>query len=253
VFGDRCSGVILAAETCELLKARLNCNPHRFAVVLWCIASANLGDAMGICQPNDNPDLKQIIDRTMALFAVYTGATLSFFVKDFLFSAENLKKYTTLADWLQYWGFWISLAVVALLLRYILGSACHLNQVYIAKTTQKIDNNKIVTDAQTLRSANICWLFVLDSVRNTGCADYAGNRQCRDSDDACHLFYHRWHGLVAPSLIVSVQPAGTGTCGSMVRRRFWADSVDLFHHHHYAGPILAGCHSGCVVFVIPVV
>jgi len=114
-----------------------------------------------ICSPNDNPDLKQIVDRTIALFAVYTGATLSFFVKDFLFSDENLEKYVGLTDWLHYWGFWISLAVVALLLRYIVGSASHLNYVYIAKTTQKINpENKIVTDTQVLRSTNICWLFV---------------------------------------------------------------------------------------------
>jgi hypothetical protein len=55
-----------------------------------------------ICSPNDNPDLKQIVDRTIALFAVYTGATLSFFVKDFLFSDENLEKYVGLTDWLHY-------------------------------------------------------------------------------------------------------------------------------------------------------
>ena len=54
------------------------------------------GDAMPVCTPHDRPDLKQIVDRTMALFAVYTGATLSFFVKDFLFSDKNLDKYTGL-------------------------------------------------------------------------------------------------------------------------------------------------------------
>jgi hypothetical protein len=115
-----------------------------------------------ICRPHARPDLKQIVDRTMALFAVYTGATLSFFVKDFLFSDANLNTYGELSDWLHYWGFWVSLAVVSLLLRYILGSASHLNHVYIAKPAQRIDGNRIVTDTenQVLRSANICWLFV---------------------------------------------------------------------------------------------
>jgi hypothetical protein len=51
------------------------------------VARREKGEAMpNICRPHDRPDLKQIVDRTMALFAVYTGATLSFFVKDFLFS-----------------------------------------------------------------------------------------------------------------------------------------------------------------------
>ena len=53
--------------------------------------------------------------------------------------------------------------MVALLLRYILGSASHLNHVYIPKAKQLIDDeNRIVTDpeSQIPRSANICWLFV---------------------------------------------------------------------------------------------
>lgn len=30
-----------------------------------------------LCQPDEQPDFKLIVDRTIAVFAVYTGATLS--------------------------------------------------------------------------------------------------------------------------------------------------------------------------------
>jgi len=107
------------------------------------------------CHPHETPDYRQIVDRTIALFSVYTGATLSFFVKDFLFSDKNIQTYHGL-DWLSYWGTWCSLAVVALLLRYIIGSAAHLNYTYVAKT--KVISGNTVTTAP--KSANLCQLFI---------------------------------------------------------------------------------------------
>jgi hypothetical protein len=34
--------------------------------------------------PGAEPDFKQIVDKSLVLFGVFTGATLSFYVKDFL-------------------------------------------------------------------------------------------------------------------------------------------------------------------------
>lgn len=42
-----------------------------------------------ILQPSATPDFKQIVEKTLAVFAVFTGATLTFYVKDFLFSEPN--------------------------------------------------------------------------------------------------------------------------------------------------------------------
>jgi hypothetical protein len=108
-----------------------------------------------LCRPHTDPDYKQIVEKSLALFAIYTGATLTFFVKDFLFSDKNLQAYHGLT-WLTYWGSWCSLAVVALLLRYIVGSAAHLNHTYVAKT--EVVGGATVTTAP--RSNNLCLLFV---------------------------------------------------------------------------------------------
>jgi len=121
---------------------------------------------MPICQPTGSPNFTQIVDKTIALFAIYTGATLSFFVKDFLFSDNNLKTIHGLYGWSHYWGSWVVLAVVALLLRYIVGSAAHLNHTYIPKqkiSTVTINGNeitRIVTDDTTYKSKSLCLLFV---------------------------------------------------------------------------------------------
>jgi hypothetical protein len=108
-----------------------------------------------LCQPHQTPDYKQIVEKTLALFGVYTGATLTFFIKDFLFSDKNLQTYHDLT-WLTYWGTWGSLAVIALLLRYIVGSAAHLNYTYVAKTSVA-DGNTATTGPL---SKNLCLLFI---------------------------------------------------------------------------------------------
>jgi hypothetical protein len=113
---------------------------------------------MSLCQPTQSPDFKQIVDRTIAVFAVFTGATLSFYVKDFLFSDANLAKYHTLLDWAGYWGTWAVFAVIALLLRYIIGSAVHLNHAYVPKETQRVDGGRIMVE-KTYVSRSLCLLY----------------------------------------------------------------------------------------------
>ena len=114
-----------------------------------------------VCKPLTEPDFKQIVDKALALFAVYTGATLSFFVKDFLFSDANLKAFHDLGDWLQYWGLYAAVAVVALLLRYIIGSAVHLNFTYVPRTTQRVPNDGgDIVATKTYGSTSVCQIFV---------------------------------------------------------------------------------------------
>jgi hypothetical protein len=126
------------------------------------------------CSPNEKPDFKLIVDRAVAVFGVYTGATLSFYVKDFLFSPKNLAHFHGIWDWATYWGSWAVIAVVALLLRYIIGSAVHLNRTYVPKETQTVQGNFVIAppDANTrqvnltvsvekaYQSTSLCWLFV---------------------------------------------------------------------------------------------
>jgi hypothetical protein len=126
------------------------------------------------CNPNQKPDFKLIVDRAVAVFAVYTGATLSFYVKDFLFTKENLHNFHGIWDWASYWGSWAVIAVVALLLRYIIGSAVHLNRTYVPKETQKVQGNLLVgvpkapllyqvnltiLTEKNYQSTSLCWLF----------------------------------------------------------------------------------------------
>jgi hypothetical protein len=113
---------------------------------------------MSFCKPTDEPDFKLIVDRAVAVFGVYTGATLSFYVKDFLFHPANLARFHSLSDWALYWGSWALVAVVALLLRYIIGSAVHLNRTYVPKETQKIVGTDIVA-TKDYQSKSLCRLF----------------------------------------------------------------------------------------------
>jgi hypothetical protein len=66
---------------------------------------------------------KQIVENSHRIFTVFTGATLSFYVND-LFSAKEA------------WRFWAVPAVIALMLRYNVGSAIHLNQTYATAKTE---------------------------------------------------------------------------------------------------------------------
>jgi hypothetical protein len=111
---------------------------------------------MGICE-FDKPDFKFIVDRTIAVFAVYTGATLTFFVKDFLFSRNNLET-IDFCGWATYWGSWVVIAVIALLLRYIVGSAVQLNRAYVPKESLTINGPAIKT-VKSYDSKSVCWLF----------------------------------------------------------------------------------------------
>lgn|SRR5262249_5058589 len=114
---------------------------------------------MSICEPHADPDFKLIVDRALAVFAVYTGATLSFYVKDFLFSKTNFDAFSDYPfGWATYWGSWVVIAVVALLLRYIVGSAVHLNRTYVPKETQTIEN-QVITSQKVYRSKSLGWLF----------------------------------------------------------------------------------------------
>lgn len=86
-----------------------------------------------ICPPSEAPDFKQIVEKTLAVFAVFTGATFSFYVNDFLLARKALPPgfaNFTLVD-----RIFVLAAVMALLLRYIAGSAVHLNAAYVPKAT----------------------------------------------------------------------------------------------------------------------
>jgi len=107
----------------------------------------------------DKPDFKLIVDRTIAVFAVYTGATLSFFVKDFLPSEKNLSNNADVFAWAANWRSWVVIAVIALLLRYIVGSAVQLNRAYVPKEDLKIGTDGVITATKTYKSASVCWLF----------------------------------------------------------------------------------------------
>jgi hypothetical protein len=70
-----------------------------------------------------SPGFKQIVENSHRIFTVFTGATLSFYVSD-LFMEKDA------------WRFWAVPAVIALMLRYIIGSAIHLNQTYANAKTE---------------------------------------------------------------------------------------------------------------------
>ena len=72
------------------------------------------------------PNFKQIVDKSLDLFAVFTGVPLAFFVKDFLF--ENTKPGFAALSFPS--RAFVAAAVIALLLRFIVGSAAHLNSRY---------------------------------------------------------------------------------------------------------------------------
>jgi hypothetical protein len=104
---------------------------------------------------NAKPDFKQIVEKSLALFGVFTGVTLSFYIKDFLFGDNILagfRGFSKLDRTL------ISASVISLLLRYIVGSAVHLNATYVAKVTTRIVNNVLVEEKQP-KLENLRWLF----------------------------------------------------------------------------------------------
>jgi len=104
---------------------------------------------------NAKPDFKQLVEKSLALFGVFTGVTLSFYIKDFLFG-DNIP--VGFLDFSVYGRILISASVIALLLRYIVGSAVHLNATYVAKVTTRIVNNVLVEEKQP-KSEELGWLF----------------------------------------------------------------------------------------------
>ena len=104
---------------------------------------------------NAKPDFKQIVEKSLALFGVFTGVTLSFYIKDFLFGDNILAGFRGFSKMDRAL---ISASVISLLLRYIVGSAVHLNATYVAKVTTRIVNNVLVEEKQP-KSENLRWLF----------------------------------------------------------------------------------------------
>lgn len=119
--------------------------------------------------PDAEPDFKQIVEKSLALFGVFTGATLSFYVKDFLLADKDLAGFNGFSVWTRAC---LVAAVIALLLRYIVGSASHLNATYVPKVTT---SNKVIfatnnagdqvaevftSERRELASASLNWLFI---------------------------------------------------------------------------------------------
>jgi hypothetical protein len=108
-----------------------------------------------VCDCSVKPDFKQIVEKSLALFGVFTGVTLSFYIKDFLFG-DNIP--IGFVDFSWYGRALISASVISLLLRYIVGSAVHLNATYIAKVTTKIGNDNVLAEEKKLKSESLRWL-----------------------------------------------------------------------------------------------
>jgi hypothetical protein len=113
-----------------------------------------------LCDWNAKPDFKQIVEKSLALFGVFTGVTLSFYIKDFLFGdkiPDGFKDFSVPSRVL------ISASVIALLLRYIVGSAVHLNATYVAKVTTTIERNPngadVLVETKEPKSESLGWLF----------------------------------------------------------------------------------------------
>jgi hypothetical protein len=73
------------------------------------------------------PDFEKSVVSVLATFTVFTGYTINNFMTDF-----NLKSLPI--NNLSGWRFWAFFAFVSLMLRYIFGSAIHLNATYVGKT-----------------------------------------------------------------------------------------------------------------------
>jgi hypothetical protein len=118
--------------------------------------------------PDAEPDFKQIVEKSLVLFGVFTGATLSFYVKDFLLADKDLAGFNGFSLWARAC---LVAAVIALLLRYIVGSASHLNATYVPKVTtshkaiiaEDADGNQVAelvsSESRELASASLNWLF----------------------------------------------------------------------------------------------
>ena len=77
------------------------------------------------------PDFEHVVKTVLATFAVFTGLTISNYVKDTIFTVDHLRAYYDWQDWAGDWRCWAFAALVCLLLRYLIGSAIHLNYMYV--------------------------------------------------------------------------------------------------------------------------
>jgi hypothetical protein len=111
-----------------------------------------------ISNPDVEPDFKQIVEKSLALFGVFTGVTLSFYIKDFLFVDKVPVGFMNFPLWSRTL---IALAVISLLLRYIVGSAVHLNATYVAKAPklEMKDDKLALVEEKSHKSGPLGWLF----------------------------------------------------------------------------------------------
>jgi hypothetical protein len=115
-----------------------------------------------ICDWSVKPDFKQIVDKSLTLFGVFTGVTLSFYIKDFLFVDKVPPGFTEFPLWSRAL---IVIAVTTLLLRYIIGSAVHLNVRYVPAVNdvfrQKSEDGgmEFAIEERKLKSESIGLLF----------------------------------------------------------------------------------------------
>lgn len=86
------------------------------------------------------PDFEQAVKVIIATFAVFTGFTITGYLKDYVFSPFNVERYPDWHGWVGDWHIWAFVALVALLLRYVIGSAVHLHHTYVTKVPVTINN-----------------------------------------------------------------------------------------------------------------
>lgn len=79
-------------------------------------------------------DFEQFVKAVLATFAVFTGFVFSSYLRDDLVLAE-FKGWFGWVVWFGEWRFWGLFALMALLLRYIMGSAVHLTFMYVPVKT----------------------------------------------------------------------------------------------------------------------
>jgi hypothetical protein len=111
-----------------------------------------------IYNPDVQPDFKQIVEKSLTLFGVFTGVTLSFYIKDFLFVDKIPEGFKEFPLWSRTL---IALSVISLLLRYIVGSAVHLNATYVKVITRldAQDDKIILAEEKKPKSDSLGWLF----------------------------------------------------------------------------------------------
>jgi len=91
--------------------------------------------------PTSPPDFEQFVKAVLATFAVFAGFVFSSYFREDLVLAE-FKGWLGWVVWFGQWRFWGLFALMALPLRYIMGSAVHLTFMYVP----------VKTDGQAARS-----------------------------------------------------------------------------------------------------